>query len=584
MLIIFIIPFAILLIFIMARISENENQSANQYLSSNIKTVSNTVDQILKNLEYSYVPLLTDNEFTMSVKKLSPYDKRDPTVDYLQLKNIKNGLAKATFINDYVNSAYVYCLPSNRIFASNINWDPDFDNYNTKNSDWFNTYKKNNNQQPFVITTALQGNRKILVEYKEMREYGSPNPIAVLSINMDNSVISNLLQEVNVNKSGYSFLVDPYSSIISNSTDNNNSICGEIAKIASEHKSETFFSTTIGGKKLFVSTYTSSYSHLTYFVAAPLKDIKTVTPLMKVVIILFFLDALIVLSCAILLAYHYFFRPIQALFDGMKKVENGLLDFRMPKSKSYEIGYINYNFNNMVQNIDKLIKEDYINKLVNKESQLKTIQNQLNEHFLYNTLDSIHWMARTENAPVSCDMIFSLATFYRLSLSSGKEFISILEVVEIINNYMHIQKIRMEEAFVYNVTLDETISDVSTSKFLFQPIVENAIHHGLRNLDKQGIIAISFTKSGEAIRFCVQDNGNGMDSAKLEKVLASINSESQKTDNVFALKTIQSQLKIYYGENCNLHIESNPDQGTKVWFDFSISYEGRLLNDQNDNR
>jgi two-component system sensor histidine kinase YesM len=526
---------------------------------------------------------MTDNDFVTSVKKLSPYASRETDIDYKLTQNIKNGLAKATNINDYINSAYVYCFPSNRMFASNINWNPSFNNFDTKNSDWFNTYKKNNGQQPFTITTAVESKQKILAEYKEIQEYGDPQPIAVISINVDTSVISNLLQEVNVNKSGYTFLIDPYSNIISNNPTQDNSVCNEIANNVSTDDSQGFFSVRINGETMFVSYYTSSYSRLKYFVVAPLNDITTVTPLMLVVIILFFINSIVMVLFSILLAYHYLFKPIQTLFHGMRKVEEGFFDLRLPTANSYEIGFINQNFNNMVQNIDKLIKENYINKLVSKEAQLKAIQNQLNEHFLYNTLDSIHWMSRTENAPISCDMIFSLATFYRLSLSSGKEFIPIRDIVEIINNYMHIQKFRMEDAFIYDVICDEGVSEIPTPKFLYQPIVENAITHGIKDLKKQGVIHISFTKNENMIQFCVQDNGNGIEEKQLQEIYRQLNSEDQGTDYVFALKTIQSQLKIHYGESSGLHIESKSGEGAKVWFNFPINYGGRLLDDQNDN-
>lgn len=567
LLLVLVLPFSALLLITTSRLSSLQKESANQYLSSNLKTVSATVDQTLKGLEFSHTSIFQDAKFLNGIKRLSPYDIREEYSDFRNTTAIKSRIGEVSVINDYIYSIYAYSFPAQRIFSSKINWNPDFNHFDGQDTDWMATYLEHRLSQPWYITREIRENRVILSSYREIWVYGSASPIGLLSINVNAASITHLLDEVPPNESGYTFILDGRGNLISNQTTDNNPVFEQIISYMPTVSEQNCFDFSLSGEKMYASFYTSPYSNFTYVIAMPLSEIQTSVPVMMQLTMLFLLLLALLTALAMILARHFFYRPITALFAGMKRVQGGDFSVRLPASQTYEFGYINRNFNDMAENIQKLITENYAAALINKEAELRNIQNQLNEHFLYNTLDSIHWLARIEGAPRACDMVFALANFYRLSLSSGKNVIPVGGVVEMLQNYLFIQKFRMRDALSYTITCDPSLEKELILKSLLQPIVENAIVHGLRGMDSGGEIEVSFAAMDGGIRARVRDNGVGFDKGQLEKVQEQLALENPYCEHSFALKTIQSQMRIFYGEDVQVHIETEPGKGTTVWFD-----------------
>lgn len=577
------LPIVFLLIFTQDKINYIEKESADQFLSSNLKTVSGTVDQILQNAEFSYTSLFMNKVFTNSLILLSPYDLRDEYSDYFNTNNIKEQLSNMTLSNKNIKSIYAYSYLANRMFSSGTNWNSSFNHYNLDQSDWYSSFQEKKEDEPWTIAKSVDSDTNILTSYRELQEFKSNKKIALLSINVNISIITNLLQDVNISDSGYCYMMDNRQNMITSNIMDKDPAYKLIADAIPSKKQQGFFDVNLEKEKLFVSFYTSPYSKMTYIVAAPLKDIETVTPILSGLTVLYIIIIAIIMLLSVFLAYFYLFSPIKILFKGMKEVENGNFKVRLPKNSSYEINYINKHFNNMTGNIEKLIEENYINLLISKEAKLEAIQSQLNEHFLYNTLDSIHWMAREENAPRACDMIYSLANFYRLSLSSGNDFIPINQVKDILDNYLHIQKIRMGEAFTYVMHCDKTLSDHRVLKYLFQPIVENAIVHGLKNSTHPVFIEISFTQKDSYLCFLVKDNGCGINASKLKIIQQQLDQDELYQEENFALKTIYSQLQLQYGSKSSLHIESIEFSGCSIWINIPIEKLEDWNHVENDN-
>jgi len=562
-----VLPFSALLLLTTSRLSSLQTESAAQYLSSNLKTVSATVDQALKNLEFSHTNIFQDAKFLNGMKRLSPYDTREEYSDFRNTTAIKSRIGEVSVINDYIYSIYAYSFPAQRIFSSKINWNPDFNHFDGADTDWMKTYLESKLQHPWYITKEIREERVILSSYREIWTYGSDSPIGLLSLNVDAKSITHLLDEVSPNQSSHTFILDGRGNFISNQTGEDALVFNQIISQMPQDSDQSYFDLSLSGAKMYASFYTSPYSNFTYVIATPLSAIQTATPVMIQLILLFLFLLALSIVLAMILARHFFFTPITALFAGMRRVQEGDFSVRLPKSPTHEFGYINRNFNNMVENIQKLITENYTAALVNKEAELRNIQNQLNEHFLYNTLDSIHWLARIEDAPRACDMVFALANFYRLSLSSGKHVIPIRDVIEMLRNYLFIQKFRMRDGLEYTITCDPALESKPILKSLLQPIVENAILHGLKGIAHTGRIEVCFSSSDGMIRAMVQDNGVGFDADSLARVKEQLALEDPYCAHSFALKTIQSQMRIFYAENIQVHIETELGKGTTVWFD-----------------
>lgn len=572
------LPFTIVLLMTTNRLSAMERENANQYLSSNLKTVSTTVDQVLRNLEFSHTTMFQDKQFLNGIKKLASYDTREEYSDFKNTTGIKSCINGAAATNDYIDSIYAYSFTAGRFFSSKTNWDPSFNHFDEANSKWLQTYLSNDPTHPWYITGEIKDGKLILSSYRGIWVYGKELPIGLLSVNVDASDITRMLTEVTPDSSGYTFIIDGQGNVISEKNERDDAF-QEIIRHMPPGLSEGYFDFRFGARDIFASFYTSPYSGFKYVTATPLDQIQTSVPVMIQLIALFLLLLVLMAILAMLFAHHYFYTPIKSLFAGMKRLEDGDFATQLPENPTYEFNYINRNFNHMVESIRKLINENYANKLVNKEAQLRNLQNQLNEHFLYNTLDSIHWLARIENAPQVCDMVFALANFYRLSLSSGKDVISVQDVIKTLENYLYIQKFRMRNTLNYSIDCEPALLNQPILKNLLQPVVENAIIHGITGLNRPGMIEIRFNTYDGWMRVIVKDNGHGFTDDKLGQVREQLDLQDPYCEHSFALKTVQSQLQIFYGFDISIYIETLGGNGTTVWFDLPVTPTGGDVED-----
>jgi two-component system sensor histidine kinase YesM len=549
--------------------SRLEKENANQYLSSNLRTVASVMDQVLMNLEGLHTFIFLDNQFLNGLRQLSPYDTREEYSDYKNTNSVKNRIGNVAVVNDYIYSIYAHSFSARRFFSSKINWDAAFNHFSA--SPWLETYRENGLSQPWQITREVREDRTILACYREVWTYDIENPIGLVSINVDTADIARMLREVSPDGSGYAFIMDDKGSIIS---ETGRAYLEPLIQRLPENTASGFFTVSDSGREMFVSYYTSPYSGFKFAAAAPLDQIETGKPLMVQLIAVFITVLILVGLTAVFLARYYFWTPIRSLFAGMRQVEEGNLSVRLPPNPTYEFGYINNNFNRMALNIQKLIEENYASKLVNKEAQVRNIQDQLNEHFLYNTLDSIHWLARRENAVQASEMVHALANFYRTSLSSGHDIIPVKSVAEMAGNYLYIQKIRMKDTLTYSIIYDPDLADMEIPKGLLQPLVENALIHGMKALDRPGVLHIVFEKTlTGSMRVSVQDNGHGFNEDQLRRVREQLDSPDSYCDQSFALKSIQSQLRLYYNVRNNVNIETSAGKGARVWFELPLAAE-----------
>lgn len=246
----------------------------------------------------------------------------------------------------------------------------------------------------------------------------------------------------------------------------------------------------------------------------------------------------------------------------MIEVSNGNLDSYYETKSNDEISILGKVFNQMLRDIRKLINEVYQVQTQKRNAELRVLQSQINPHFLYNTLDTIQWKALEYNAFDLADMINSLSIFFRISLSDGKEFITIDEEIKHVRNYLKIQETRYKDKISYNIDLDELISQYLVPKMIIQPLVENSIYHGLKLKKQKGFIDINISSEDDCILIEVIDNGLGMNYEKLsiirKNLYQSIESEH------YGLYNINERLKLTFKDRYNISIDSKFEEGTKV--------------------
>jgi two-component system sensor histidine kinase YesM len=283
------------------------------------------------------------------------------------------------------------------------------------------------------------------------------------------------------------------------------------------------------------------------------------------------MTALIICLIGFFMAFD-FISSINKLVNGMKKVQQGEDDVSIELNRNDEIGYMGEAFNNMVREISMLEKWIYREQLTRKESEIKFLQAQINPHFLFNTLESINWMAQLENAPQISEMVTALASLMEASIVRQDKFIPFSKELEYIDNYMMIMKSRFDGRLELVCEIDECALDFMIPKLLIQPIVENAVYHGIGNSRNYGVVRLHAEIAEDMFKIVVEDNGAGFDPQKLEMVKQSLliddetyfeKIETKKAGGI-GLENVNRRLKLYYGAENGLKIESKRGEYTRI--------------------
>ncbi|MEH7381418.1 histidine kinase [Bacillus sp. JJ1533] len=237
------------------------------------------------------------------------------------------------------------------------------------------------------------------------------------------------------------------------------------------------------------------------------------------------------------------------LTNQTQQLEKGNFSANVDVQSKDEIGQLGMQFNKMVKTIQRLINTEYKLTIKQKESELKVLQNQIDPHFLYNTLDMIRWTARLENAMETGQQIEQLSKVFRMNLNMGKTWVTIEEEMAFIKSYLELQKSRLGERLAFSIFADDEIKTTFIMKNLVQPLVENSIQHGFKNLPRQGMITIRSYRVEEQIWIDVMDNGWGF--------------KKEDQHSGFALNNLNERIAIAYGEPFGLQV-LDADEGVTV--------------------
>lgn len=264
-------------------------------------------------------------------------------------------------------------------------------------------------------------------------------------------------------------------------------------------------------------------------------------------------------------------QPLRRLEDSVKQLELEFPD-KIYVGGSAEIQHLGKTIRSMAEQMRQLMDDVVREQEQKRKNELDALQSQINPHFLYNTLDSIVWMVESERYEEAISMVTALANLFRISLSQGKTIITIAEEFQHAKNYISIQKVRYKNKFEVEFSLDEKLKDYLTIKLVIQPILENAIYYGMEAMDGDGEILVrGYEKDGD-IYIDIIDNGIGMPPEQVE-ILLKEGVQKRKRGSGIGLINVDQRIKLYFGEDYGLHIESEPDEGTKVTIHLPMKLE-----------
>ena len=387
----------------------------------------------------------------------------------------------------------------------------------------------------------------------------------VLLIDIRYNSLERLFDGVNLGNGGYAYLISSDGEIIyhpkaqlidSGIVKENNR---ESAGLKDGNYEEVF-----DGEKRIVSVKTVGYTGWKIVGVTPLdgmslNNIKT--KLLMVFIIAFVLFILSIINSYISTRIT---DPIKELEKAVNEIEQGNLEVEVRSAGSYEIQHLGTSIQSMARRIRKLMNDIVAEHESKRRSEFDTLQSQINPHFLYNTLDIIVWMIENEKQSEAVKVVTALARFFRISLSKGKSIIPVKDELEHVRNYLMIQHMRYKNKFTYDIEADEDVLELASLKLMLQPLVENAIYHGMEFMDGDGEILVRAWRREDDLYMSVSDNGLGMTQEQVEHLFQAADHTSSGRGSGIGVKNVNERIKLYFGTGYGLDIQSEPDEGTMV--------------------
>jgi two-component system sensor histidine kinase YesM len=256
--------------------------------------------------------------------------------------------------------------------------------------------------------------------------------------------------------------------------------------------------------------------------------------------------------------------PIKRISRISQRVARGELDLSIPDEDGYELAELGRSINTMVYRTNELIRQVTKEQTSLRKAELELMQSQINPHFLYNTLDTIIWLSEAGDGESVVKMAGSLSEFFRTSLSQGRDIINLSEEIKHVMSYLKIQQVRYQDIMDYSVDIPESLYGQEIPKITIQPLVENALYHGIKNRRGGGKISIWAAREGSFFRIYVKDNGIGMKPDRLRQITEMLGNIGGEDREAFGLANVNERIRLKFGNRCGIHIDSEYMVGTTV--------------------
>ena len=522
------------------------------------------VDMILDSMEYT-ADIAQNN---IQIQNKLEFGDRNEGSDYFVDRDIINILQ--SIVTNSVNRAAsvdLFLDKNRKLYTSDYgvysNLPPDI-------VDYYISLKENENR--FTLTDGyrkslnfiLDRNYEQITMIRPLYELSTGKKSGLLAVNFDKYYIKNIIK----GKADYNNIIldRNNSTIISAFAENivyTEEQIDEIKSLVVGERGEKLC--WIGGEKYILVYDSSKYSGWKFVTFVPaISSMQHMSKLRDSIFILFLIMNVVTAMALIFLLSGKVYSKLNRLIASMKEVEKGNLNVSIVHSDTDEFGFMYSSFNDMVEKIRNLFEELYTQKLLQKEAQLKLLQAKINPHFIYNIFDNMNWLIQLERYDELEILVDSVSTYFKRSLNAGKDFISVADTLEQLESYVQIQKIRFKNRFECIFDFDEEIIDMIIPNFILQPLLENAICHGVEPKTEKCLIQVKGIKIKERVFFTIEDDGAGISADTLKKISDFLANDKTDEDNYFALANINKRIKLYYGEEYGLTIRSTEGVGTKV--------------------
>ncbi|WP_373232163.1 sensor histidine kinase [Cohnella sp.] len=540
--------------------TRNIVQKTMQSISDNSRLIVTRIDGIIQNAE-GCANILTLNLNRLVQEEGQPTEETDPRYDSL----LRNQLSFALLVFPDVDSA-VFIDNGGKTYASHPSLEVNAHEYtmsdiskqliaSSGNNVWFNMQKRD-----FLTRTPEQ---TVLTLGKKVSDIETGKTLGWLILNIDENSLSNIFPSNETYQSEVDFLTDKKGTVVSS-----NETEALLKPVANATLRNWILDSQKPGQAspyqedgILAVGYPLSKLNLSLISQVPIKELYRETDRIQLFILLLIASCLLLVLASAGLLSRTIASPIVRLTRTMRKVKEESLDYSFEVKGNDEIGMLGEGFNSMIVRIRELLNEIGIEQRQKREYELALIQAQIKPHFLYNTLDVIYAlsdMGRTKDVKRTTK---ALADFYRIVLSKGQEIITLGEELQNVRDYLAIQRIRYTDVFDYHIEVPSELHSCAILKLTLQPLVENAIYHGLKPANRFGKLTITGVSRDGKVQITVKDDGIGMDETKLAELWKR---EEKQSSPSFGLHSVHQRLRLYFGEHYGVQINSQPHQGTEI--------------------
>jgi two-component system sensor histidine kinase YesM len=547
-----------------ALIEKEINNSSRELvlIKNNLQTLVATIDDYSKILASDYRlqnvlynDLLINNDFNTSklvegLNNLSMKKDLSETISNIVEPNTKiKAVSILTSNHHWVDVGFADSAYASRIFG---------DGYGAEDRFYLPTWTG-----LIKFGFLYEGEHNVFAVSKTVIHKDTGKMVGRVFLYVKETTIASIYQE-GKNKGGEFYIVDSAGRIIS--SQNKAMLYRDLKEAVSitipENGKDTTFTQGSGSKEMLIFTQRFEPLKWTIVSAIPMDDISSDRKVINQLMIGIGAACLLLALIVSFLLSGSITRPIFQLAKTMREIRTGKMQVRSTYQSKDEIGYLSEGFNNLMNRIEALMAENVEKQRTKAEIEFKLLQSQVKPHFLYNTVETIISLIKLGLGKQAIQAAQYMANFYKISLSKGNDIISIGEEMRLTESYLEIQQLRYVEYMEYTMEIDNDILTYSIPKLTLQPIVENAIYHGLKLKKEKGIIRITGRRCGNHVEIEIYDNGAGMHKNQSKAIMAGT-SVFDETGG-FGIGSVSNRIRMLYGERYGLQVESEYGVYTKI--------------------
>ena len=544
-------------------------EQAKEESEQSMQSMQNEIYGLIKGIENNLIEIYMDDELLQSLRKKE-------TIKELQSKFYRKAYDIATDefeTGDDVVSFYLYTMDHQVIstyrravtpkhnYASDIYSDPEY-----TNAEIVKKYVESDNPVMLVSSYYNEYRKKNILRFvmKLYNESNLEDKIGYVVCDVDTKNLEKIMDKYRIDRTAFMWLqptgdrpIDTLGDLDAEQTKEYNALeksiaCGKKAENETNSKQEFF-------------RIDQQHYNLTAYSMMPQKVLRQNQRNLTINL----LAIALLMICVSMIITGFISsgltRPLELLMNTIQKIGNGNVQLRAKIVKKDEIGELAQKFNEMLDQMEELKQKEYQAKQLLNRAEYKALQAQVNPHFLYNTLDTMASIAEIRNCPEVSHMSQSLALIFRYSLNMKNPFSTVEHEIAHLKNYTYVMDMRMHDNIQYTFDVDETTLKSKLPRLSLQPIVENAINHGLRNKRGKKKIGIQIKRKQMDLVICIEDNGIGMDTSAINESLSKNELDFVEKGNSIGLHNINARLKMLYGNTYGMYLESTLGEGTKVF-------------------